>query len=96
MTVVTRTPAQGEITRLTIAGSFVNGNTLGVRALYDGTVLVFKNGIQIGSVNVTAGATPWPLARAHAGGQIGAWFTGGTFTGSNDAKFDNFGGGTMP
>jgi len=95
VTVRTRAPVQGVQTRGTISVSFVAGDTLGVRTLSDGTVLVYKNGAQIGSFNVTSGANPWPTARAGAGGRIGVWFTG-SFSGSGDARFDNFGGGTLP
>jgi hypothetical protein len=94
VTVRTRASLQGIQTRGTIATSFAVGDTLGARALSDGTVLVYKNGVQIGSFNVTSGANPWPTARAQAGGRIGAWFTGSFAT--NEARFDNFGGGTMP
>jgi hypothetical protein len=95
ITVYTRTSGQGVIARGTIAVTFAVNDTLGVRTLSDGTVLVYKNGVQVGSVNVTSGVNPWPKARAKAGGRIGAWFTG-SFTGSGDARFDNFGGGSMP
>jgi hypothetical protein len=95
ITVRSRAPLQGIQTRGSVAVSFAVGDTLGARALSDGTVLIYKNGVQIGNLNVTSGANPWPTARAQAGGRIGAWFTG-SFSGSGDARFDNFGGGTMP
>lgn len=95
VTVFTYAPVQGLQTRGTIPVTFSVGDTLGVRTQSDGTVLVYKNGVQIGNFNVTSGATPWPTARAQAGGYIGTWFAG-SFTGADDARFDNFGGGTMP
>ena len=95
VTVRTLAPGQGVQTRGTVATSFAVGDTLGARTLSDGTVLVYKNGVQIGNFDVTAGSNPWPIARAQSGGWIGAWFSG-SFSGSGDARFDNFGGGTMP
>jgi len=80
--------------RATFSATFGIGDQLGALTTADGTVFVYKNGVQIGSVNVTnTGPTPyWPVALAQGGGSIGVRFVG-TFSGSNDARFDNFGGG---
>lgn len=96
-TVIVRTRAvlQGWITRATFTGvSFAANDQFGARALSDGTVTVFKNGVQIGIVNVTSGVNPWPAALAQGNGKIGVRFNG--TTSGNDARFDNFGGGNMP
>jgi hypothetical protein len=77
-----------------ISASFATGDQLGARTLADGTVLVYKNGVQIGSRNVTSGANPWSVALASGKGRIGVRFAGTTV--GNPARFDNFGGGTMP
>ncbi|MCX6045653.1 MAG: hypothetical protein NT075_11125, partial [Chloroflexi bacterium] len=72
------------------AVTFGVGDQLGARAAADGTVTVFKNGAQIGSVNVN----PWtPLLNA-TGGRIGVRFVGTGTTTANEARFDDFGGGT--
>ena len=87
----------GTVTRATIGStSFTTGDTFGARALADGTVTVYKNGVQIGTTNVTVGANPWPAELAAADGRIGVLFIGTTATGAGDARIDNFGGGTLP
>ena len=92
----TRSLLQGEVIRGNVAASaaFVAGDRLGARALSDGSVTVYRNGIAIGSVNVTSGTNAWPSALARAGGRIGVSFTGASS--SNPATFDDFGGGTRP
>jgi IPT/TIG domain-containing protein len=91
--VKTVAPGQGSIVRATFAATFVSGNTIGVR-VENGLVKVFKNGVQIGStVNVAAGATPWPAAYVTGGGRIGMRVIGGA---AIDTRVDNFGGGTLP
>ena len=83
---------QGWVTRATFTGiSFGVGDTFGARTLSDGSVSIFKNGILVDSVNVTTGPNPWATTLAQGGGKIGVWFTN-----ASGAKFDNFGGGTMP
>ncbi len=97
VTVWTDAPTQNWVNRGVISASFANGDTLGARALSDGTVSVFKNGVEIGSVNVASGANPWPTANVQGGGRIGVVFLrSGEFVVPNDARFDDFGGGTMP
>ena len=75
--------------------TFANGDVFGVRAESNGMVTIFQNGTQIGQTNVTTGTNAWTTTLASGGGRIGVWFFG-TFSGANDARFDNFGGGTMP
>ncbi|MDO8363828.1 MAG: hypothetical protein Q7V88_13085 [Actinomycetota bacterium] len=79
-----------------VAATFGAGDQLGARALSDGTVTVFKNGVQILTVDVDSGATPWPGSLSRGGGRIGVWFIGTTVAAADDARIDNFGGGTMP
>ncbi len=80
--------------------NFANGDTLGARTYSDGTVIIYKNGVPIGMVNVTlpnGSVAGWPASLAADGGQIGVWFLrSGGFPVPNDARFDNFGGGTLP
>ncbi|MHB8891129.1 MAG: hypothetical protein ACYC65_03700 [Candidatus Limnocylindrales bacterium] len=90
--VVVRTKAAGGVLvdRAAFSAVFYAGDQLGARALADGTIAVFRNGVGIGSVNVPAAT--W--AGASGGGQVGVRFTGTSI--ANDARFDNFGGGTLP
>jgi hypothetical protein len=74
-----------------IAVTFAVNDVFGARALSDGTVNVYRNGNLIGSRNVTALGAPASLSTN--GGRIGVRFVGPTS--SNDARFDNFGGGTV-
>lgn len=93
----TLAPGQGWRVRATFTGvTFAAGDVFGARTLADGTVNVYKNGVRIGTTNVTAGATPWPAGRASGSGRLGIWFLGANGTVNGDAHFDNFGGGTMP
>jgi hypothetical protein len=95
--VSTKVAGQGFTPQLTIpAITLAAGDQMGARALADGTVLVFQNGTQIGSVVISSGGDPARAALLAGGGKIGAWFTGTVFTSPNDAFFDNFGGGTVP
>lgn len=71
----------GWITRLTIPVTFNNGDVLGAKALADGSVKVYRNGVQIG----TATTSPFFVNR---GGRIGVWFHQ-----TSGALFDDFGGG---
>jgi spore coat protein A, manganese oxidase len=77
--------------------TFGPGDQFGARALADGQVIVFKNGIAIGSHYLTSGTKPWPASRATGGGKIGVWFRGaGNYDGaSKEIGFDNFGGGDL-
>jgi hypothetical protein len=78
---------------------FAAGDVFGARALADGSVIVFKNGVAIGSTNVAAigsSSNPWRANFAKGGGQIGVWFAGRMdLPNGNQAGFDNFGGGNM-
>ncbi len=56
---------------------------------------VFRNGVLVGTTNVTAGTHPWAGSLAGAGGRIGVIYAG-TGNPPNDATFDDFGGGTLP
>lgn len=85
---------QGAVQQSIISGvTLANGDIFGANALADGTVSVYKNGTQIGSTNVTSGASPWPTALAQGGGQIGVQFVG--TTNPNSASIDDFGGGNV-
>jgi PKD repeat protein len=82
--VATYTPAQGGwFDRGAVSATLVSGDQLGARAKADGTVLLYKNGTQVGQVS----ASSWTYA--NAGGRIGL-----TLDGTTGAQFDNFGGGT--
>ncbi len=88
-----RTKASGGVLvdRASFPAVFYAGDQLGARALADGTITVFRNGIQVGSVSVPAGT--W--AGASGGGQVGVRIAG-TGNPPGDARFDDFGGGTLP
>jgi hypothetical protein len=97
--VVVRTKVAGQnlnqaATQVTFAASFAVGDQLGARVLSDGMVNVFKNGVLIGSVDISAGASPWPESLISGGGMIGVRFAG-NFNGGRDARFDDFGGGNL-
>ncbi|GAB4114405.1 MAG: hypothetical protein OHK0050_18620 [Roseiflexaceae bacterium] len=93
----TLAPGQGWRNRATFTGiTFANGDVMSARALPDGTVQVYRNGTLIGQTNVTAGVNGWPAAYAAEGGRQGIWYSGPNFLGANEARFDNFGGGTLP
>jgi len=64
------------------------GITFGARATVDGTVTAYRNGVVIGSATVAS--------LAASGGRIGVVYTGTQANNQNDARADNFGGGTMP
>jgi hypothetical protein len=82
---------QAWVARATFAATFAAGDVLGARAQSDGSVSVYKNGALVGTTNVTSGATPWPAALAQGGGRVGV-----RFASAGGARFDDFGGGTMP
>jgi SdrD B-like domain/IPT/TIG domain len=93
-----RTKANGTNTvvlQATFPATFAAGDTLGARALADGTVIAYKNGFEINRVNVTTTANPWPVANASAGGRLGIRFVGAQNNTTNDARFDDFGGGSI-
>jgi hypothetical protein len=92
----TKEDRQDWVLQAAFGAIFVDGDVLGARAQADGTVSVFKNGALIGSRNLKAGSTPWTDALIAGGGQIGVWYSGIDFvTTGFDARFDDFGGGTM-
>ncbi|GAB4447426.1 MAG: hypothetical protein OHK0015_51490 [Chloroflexi bacterium OHK40] len=93
----TLAPGQGWRTRATLSGvTFWPGDVLGARAYADGTVVAYRNGVELGRADVTTGANPWPLAYSLEGGRIGISFLGPSFMGLNAAAIDDFGGGTLP
>ncbi len=65
--------------------SFAVGDQFGARATSDGTVRVYKNGVQMGAVSVSG----WPYASM--GGRIGL-----SCANAASARYDDFGGGTAP
>ncbi|MFN8443242.1 MAG: SdrD B-like domain-containing protein [Caldilineaceae bacterium] len=83
----TKNAGSGWINQAVFSIAFSDGDQLAAQALADGTVVVFKNGTLVGSINVTNGPNPWPAALAQAGGQIGISYN---FSGG---RLDDFGGG---
>ncbi len=71
----------GWVTRLVIPGAFAGGDVLGARALADGSVRVYKNGVLIGAASTSS-------FFVNRGGRIGVWYHQ-----TANAHFDNFGGG---
>jgi hypothetical protein len=65
--------------------TFANGDVLGARARANGTVEVYRNGLLLGTRDVSS----WP--HAAGGGYIGL-----SFSEADNAVLDNFGGGSMP
>lgn len=65
--------------------TFVDGDTLGARALANGTVELYRNGELLATRDITS----W--SHYADGGYIGLWFIG-----AEDAILDDFGGGTIP
>jgi hypothetical protein len=90
----TKAPKHSPVTRATFSAVFVAGDKLGVRTTSDGTVAVYRNGILVGSTNVRTGSNPWAASLIGGGGRIGVIYSGNS--NSNDAMFDDFGGGTLP
>jgi len=76
-------PGQGWKTLATFEATLHDGDQLGGRALVNGTVQVYVNGELIGEAN--AGSF-----FAGKGGRIGLWFKE-----AEDARLDDFGGGTI-
>jgi hypothetical protein len=64
--------------------TFTAGQQFGARALADGTVQVFRNGVLLGSTSVAG----WPFSAQ--GGRIGL-----STARASTARFDNFGGGNV-
>ncbi len=71
----------GWVTRLVIPGAFAGGDVLGARALADGSVRVYKNGVLIGAASTSS-------FFVNRGGRIGVWYHQ-----TANAHFDDFGGG---
>ena len=67
-----------------ISATFAAGDQFGARALGDGTIEVYKNGVKI--LSVSAGA--WPYATQ--GGRLGF-----IAYGASASRYDNFGGGNV-
>jgi len=65
--------------------TFVNGDRFGARALANGTVEIYRNGVLIATRNIAS----WPYYAS--GGYLGVWFGN-----AKDALIDDFGGGTIP
>ena len=82
----TYAPAQGWVQRgADLPVTFANGDQFGARAKANGTVEVYRNGVLLGTRDITA----WPFNAN--GGSIGLWFSS-----SANSFVDNFGGGTLP
>ena len=64
--------------------TFVNGDQFGARAFANGTVEVYKNGTLLATRNITS----W--SHYAGGGYIGLWFID-----AQNARLDDFGGGTI-
>lgn len=77
-------PGQNWTTHLTIPVTLANGDVLGARALADGSVRVYRNGVLIGATSTTS-------FFANRGGRIGVWYHK-----TANATFDDFGGGNTP
>lgn len=97
--VVVRTKLNGQnfnaaVVQGSFPATFAQGDRIGARVLSNGLVKVFKNGALIGTVDLTAGANPWPDEFVSGGGSIGVRFAG-NFNGGRDARFDDFGGGDV-
>ncbi len=91
----THTPAQGWVIRGTFPATFAPGDVLGARTFQTGVTTIYKNGVQIGILDLSTGAQPW--TGNAGGGRIGVWYTrAGGFGVPNDARFDDFGGGNVP
>ena len=89
--IATKTAGSATITtQATLTGpnaTFGAGDRLGARALNDGTIVVYKNGTQAGTASLPFTANWF--------GSIGVRFEGTGTTAATEARFDNFGGGTL-
>jgi uncharacterized repeat protein (TIGR02543 family) len=70
-----------------IAVTFADGDQFGAQALSTGEVVILKNGMEVGSVTLTAADQAFFNPR---GGYIGLWFIN-----AGNAFFDDFGGGDI-
>ena len=77
--------AQGWVQRgVDLPVTFINGDQFGARVKADGTVEVYRNGVLLGTSNVSG----WTYAAN--GGFVGVWFQN-----ASNAVVDDFGGGTI-
>jgi hypothetical protein len=88
------------VLQATFPATFAANDVLGARAMADGTVIAYKNGVQIGTVNVVtnpaiAAGSRWLASNAAGGGRLGIRFVGAQNNTTNDARFDDFGGGNV-
>ncbi len=67
--------------------TFANGDQFGARALSNGEVVLYKNGIEIGYITLDAADQAFFNPK---GGYIGLWFIN-----ASNAFFDDFGGGNI-
>ncbi|MCB2178386.1 VWA domain-containing protein [bacterium] len=65
--------------------TFTSGDQFGARALADGTVEIYKNGVLLATCDISS----WPFY--DQGGYIGLWFGD-----AKDVLIDDFGGGDIP
>ena len=81
--------------RATFPGvTFGANDTLGARALSTGQVIAYRNGTEIGRVTIpSSGTGSW--AGGSGGGRLGVRFVAAQNNATNDARFDDFGGGTI-
>ncbi|HEY0778236.1 MAG TPA: hypothetical protein VGD56_09745, partial [Gemmatirosa sp.] len=70
-----------------LVGAFAAGDQLGARATAAGTVEVYRNGVRVGTVTLSA------ADQAYFGGRGG--YIGLVDVGARGATFDDFGGGTV-
>lgn len=70
-----------------IAVTFADGDQFGARALSNGEVVIYKNGIEVGYATLNAADQAFFNGR---GGYIGLWFID-----ARNAFFDDFGGGDV-
>lgn len=67
--------------------TFANGDQFGARALSNGTVIIYKNGVEAGYFTLNAADQAFFNPK---GGHIGLWFIN-----AGNAFFDDFGGGSL-
>ena len=76
---------QGWVQRGSYPVTLANGDQLGAAATSGGQVRVYRNGVLLTTVDVSG----WPYYQG--GGYIGVWMVS-----AEDARLDDFGGGTLP